>query len=87
MARALSELAARAYKEAILYLVEANSRARRFYEREGFQPDGGRQIDRTRPYPLPELRYRRSLASMELLPAEDPASAAASSSNLALGFH
>jgi hypothetical protein len=45
-------------EQAVLWVAEANSRARRFYEREGWQAD-----DETRPSPLGprERRYSRTL--------------------------
>jgi GNAT superfamily N-acetyltransferase len=41
---------------ATLWVVETNARARRFYEREGWAPDGA---TRQTPFGVPELRYRR----------------------------
>ncbi|SNT64819.1 L-amino acid N-acyltransferase YncA [Asanoa hainanensis] len=67
MGAALTELTRRGYKEARLWVLEANHRTRRFYERAGFTPDGERATydvvvpssgDRV---PLPELRYARAL--------------------------
>ncbi len=45
-------------EEAFLWVGEANSRARRFYEREGWAADG---TSRTSPLGPPELCYRRPL--------------------------
>jgi GNAT superfamily N-acetyltransferase len=58
MQTALDWIAAHGAKEAFLWVGEANSRARRFYEREGWKAD-----DETRTSVLgpPELRYRRIL--------------------------
>jgi GNAT superfamily N-acetyltransferase len=42
-------------REAILWVGEMNARARRFYEREGWQVDGERRTSSLGP---PELRYR-----------------------------
>jgi GNAT superfamily N-acetyltransferase len=44
--------------EAILWVGEANGRARRFYEREGWTPDGERRASSLGP---PEIRYRLRL--------------------------
>jgi GNAT superfamily N-acetyltransferase len=44
--------------EAILWVGEANTRARRFYEREGWMADGERRASTLGP---PELRYRLPL--------------------------
>lgn len=55
---ALAPLAARGASAVTLWVLEENQRARRFYEREGFTPDGGAKVDarlRAR-----ELRYRRA---------------------------
>lgn len=41
----------------LLWVLEANDRARAFYERRGWRPDGGRQQAEHPPHP-PELRYR-----------------------------
>jgi GNAT superfamily N-acetyltransferase len=47
-----------AAREAFLWVGEANARARRFYVREGWIPDGA---SRASPLGLTELRYRKSL--------------------------
>jgi ribosomal protein S18 acetylase RimI-like enzyme len=66
MHAALDRLAARAFASVRLWVLAENARARRFYERAGFVPDGTRGT-----YPvgrpdgtvvdLPELRYARPL--------------------------
>ena len=44
---------------AVLWVLEANDRARRFYERAGWRPDGARkQADMLGGVQLPEIRYR-----------------------------
>jgi GNAT superfamily N-acetyltransferase len=43
-----------------LWVLEANARARRFYERHGWQPDGERGRSEYPPYP-PTLRYQLDL--------------------------
>ena len=49
------------YSGAILWVLEANDRARRFYESRGWSPDGAtKQLDGTQ---LLEVRYARSLAA------------------------
>jgi GNAT superfamily N-acetyltransferase len=55
---ALDAMRERGATEAVLWVVEANGRARRFYEREGWTLNG-----ETRASPLgpSEVRYRRSL--------------------------
>ncbi|MCX4524198.1 MULTISPECIES: GNAT family N-acetyltransferase [unclassified Streptomyces] len=42
-----------------LWVVEGNARARRFYERAGFAPDGGTCADEVGGVPVPEVRYHR----------------------------
>ncbi|MEV7802702.1 GNAT family N-acetyltransferase [Microbispora sp. NPDC088329] len=59
MAAALHSLAAAGYEQAILWVVDGNSRARRFYERGGWRPDGAVQRDESDGFPLTEVRYRR----------------------------
>jgi ribosomal protein S18 acetylase RimI-like enzyme len=47
--------------EAVLWVLAGNNRARRFYEREGWLPDGTEMTDDARGFPVTELRYRRRL--------------------------
>ena len=54
-------LEASSYVEAVLWVVAGNGRARRFYEREGWRPDGADVTDDARGFPVTELRYRRDL--------------------------
>lgn len=49
------------YRDAILYVLDDNPRARRFYEREGWALDGGTKRDEFFDIEIVELRYRRSL--------------------------
>ncbi len=49
------------FTEAVLWVAEANARARRFYEREGWLPDGATKTDTIGGAPIVELRYRRRL--------------------------
>lgn len=46
-----------------LWVLEGNVRARRFYERAGFRPDGGVLVDEVDGFPVPEVRYRRAAAT------------------------
>ncbi|OPG08397.1 GNAT family N-acetyltransferase [Microbispora sp. GKU 823] len=61
MAAALDSLAAAGYEQATLWVVDGNMRARRFYERGGWRPDGAVQRDESDGFPLTEVRYRRAL--------------------------
>ncbi|MFJ7270521.1 hypothetical protein ACIQV3_28450 [Streptomyces sp. NPDC099050] len=51
------------YPAVRLWVVEGNDRARRFYERAGFGPDGGTLTEYADGSPVPELRYRRAAAA------------------------
>ena len=44
--------------EAVLWVLEDNPRARRFYEREGWSHDGGRKTDTLLGVEISEVRYR-----------------------------
>jgi RimJ/RimL family protein N-acetyltransferase len=52
------------YRELTLWVLERNSRARRFYEAAGLRPDGAakQEMHPVVPVLLEEVRYRRSLA-------------------------
>jgi len=60
MERVLARTAAAAYQGIVLWVLRDNTRARRFYQRAGFAPDGA-----THPLEglggVPEVRYRRTL--------------------------
>jgi GNAT superfamily N-acetyltransferase len=60
--RALDELQARGYRDVILWVLEANARARGFYEHVGFQlePGTNKTIERYS-VTIPEVRYKRAL--------------------------
>lgn len=68
MAAALTELTARGWTQMRLWVLEDNTRARRFYERAGLVPDGERAtFDLQRsggrpPASLTEIRYARRLS-------------------------
>jgi GNAT superfamily N-acetyltransferase len=59
--RSVDELRGRGHRDATLWVLEANSRARRFYEAAGWFPDGGRKTEQQRGAELREVRYRRRL--------------------------
>jgi ribosomal protein S18 acetylase RimI-like enzyme len=56
-AAAANELRARGYARAILWVLEQNARARRFYERQGWRADGTTHIDTRPDHVRHELRY------------------------------
>ncbi|MFN3219165.1 MAG: GNAT family N-acetyltransferase [Acidimicrobiales bacterium] len=58
---ACGELAARGHTDAVLWVVEQNDRARRFYEREGWHDDGLAKTEAIGGVDVTELRYRRRL--------------------------
>lgn len=58
---AQSDLAHRGHQAVSLWVLEGNTRARRFYELNGFAPDGGRRPVHVGEATLPEMRYRRML--------------------------
>jgi GNAT superfamily N-acetyltransferase len=45
---------------ALLWVMAANSRARRFYESAGWRPDGAARIEVIGGYPVAEVRYARA---------------------------
>jgi GNAT superfamily N-acetyltransferase len=58
---ALDGMRALGAREATLWVVEANTRARRFYEREGWESDGETKQTKLSDLDVTELRYRRVL--------------------------
>lgn len=61
MGRAVEHLAARGYGEAVLWVIDVNERARAFYAREGWAPDGGVRVETIGDAPIREVRLRRTL--------------------------
>lgn len=53
--------AQRKWKEITLWVIEPNARARRFYERVGYRPDGATKNWGSQGCVIPELRYRMTL--------------------------
>ena len=49
------------YTEATLWVLEENPRARHFYERAGWSPDGARKAEERWGVRAPEVRYRKEL--------------------------
>ncbi|WP_225835683.1 GNAT family N-acetyltransferase [Streptomyces sp. NK08204] len=50
-----------AYPRMLLWVLKENTRARRFYERAGFRPDGAEEAVETGGVPVPEVRYSKAL--------------------------
>lgn len=61
LARATEDLREREVRTAVLWVLEANTRARRFYEAAGWRPDGLVREYHTGEQGLPELRYAIAL--------------------------
>jgi ribosomal protein S18 acetylase RimI-like enzyme len=62
MAAAEAQLASE-YDAALLWVLEDNPRARGFYERAGWAPDGVRKAEERFGVRAPEVRYRKDFAS------------------------
>ncbi|HWO71605.1 MAG TPA: GNAT family N-acetyltransferase [Actinomycetota bacterium] len=58
---AVEDLRRRGFRRATLWVLEANERARRFYERAGWRPDGAVNEERIDCANLPTVRYRVEL--------------------------
>jgi len=61
MEAAVAGMAELGYADATLWVLDANARARRFYERAGWATDGAVLTDDSRGFTIHEVRYRRSL--------------------------
>ena len=61
MNAALALLAGAGYAQVTLWVLDANSRARSFYEKAGFTADGAVKLEDRGSFQLREVRYRRSL--------------------------
>jgi GNAT superfamily N-acetyltransferase len=61
MANALDQLAEVGGDRAVLWVLEANERARRFYDRGGWAPDGGTRFEAVNGEPVAQLRYARPI--------------------------
>ncbi|HEY2506453.1 MAG TPA: GNAT family N-acetyltransferase [Streptosporangiaceae bacterium] len=61
MTAALGHLAGAGYREATLWVLDTNQRARRFYRAAGFAPDGAKKTDQRHGFAIHEIRYRRPL--------------------------
>jgi ribosomal protein S18 acetylase RimI-like enzyme len=61
MANALTELAEIGGERAVLWVLAANERARRFYHQVGWSPDGETRVAPVSGEPVEQLRYSRPL--------------------------
>jgi GNAT superfamily N-acetyltransferase len=57
-AHVVDDLHDRGFEPVVVWVFEANTGARRFYEAAGFEPDGARQPVELGETSLPEIRYR-----------------------------
>jgi GNAT superfamily N-acetyltransferase len=62
IAAAEERLVEAGFTEAILWVLDDNPRARRFYEAAGWQPDGGTKRDTFLGVEVTEVRYRKKLS-------------------------
>jgi ribosomal protein S18 acetylase RimI-like enzyme len=62
MTSALAKMSAAGYPQATLWVLDSNTRARRFYERGGWAEDGTAKRRESLGFPIRELRYRKQLA-------------------------
>jgi L-amino acid N-acyltransferase YncA len=53
-------LVSRGFATVVLWVLTANASARRFYQRQGFQPDGAARMLDFDGTPIEEVRYRRA---------------------------
>jgi RimJ/RimL family protein N-acetyltransferase len=61
----LQEMSSEGSTAATLWTIEGNIRARRFYERLGFAPDGAARAEsKLIGIPLPEVRYRQAIYAL-----------------------
>jgi len=58
MDAAVAELMGEGFTDAVLWVIDGNVRARRFYEAAGWAPDGARKLDQRGGWDIPEVRYR-----------------------------
>jgi len=61
LSHAMTDLLGRGFNSAVLWVLEGNQRARRFYERAGWLADGARKEDHRVDHVRHEIRYRRDL--------------------------
>ena len=60
-AHAVADFRQRGFRQATLWVLESNERARRFYEVAGWTPDGARKSEKRPGFSLHEVRYRIQL--------------------------
>jgi GNAT superfamily N-acetyltransferase len=61
MLKALTDLPRYGLDRAVLWVLEGNKAARRFYDAGGWHPDGATRVAPVNDQPLPQLRYTHAL--------------------------
>ena len=64
LTHATHDLLSHGFRFAVLWALETNARARRFYERAGWTPDGARNENNYADHTRHEVRYRIALAEI-----------------------
>jgi GNAT superfamily N-acetyltransferase len=60
---ARAQLFEQGFRDAVLWVIAGNVRAERFYQRDGWAPDGSRKTDVVWGVTVDEIRYRHELAA------------------------
>ena len=61
MEHATTQLGELGGERAVLWVLEGNDRARRFYDKGGWRPDGTTRVEAIGGQPVPQLRYSKPL--------------------------
>ena len=61
-AHAVDSLRSQGFTRAMLWMIEGNAKAQRFYEAAGWRADGGRKVDRWGDFEPVEIRYACALS-------------------------
>jgi GNAT superfamily N-acetyltransferase len=72
MAGAVRHLTDAGYAEALLWVLDTNARARRFYTRADWAENGATRHEDLRGFPITEVRYRRQLSGAAIRAAPAP---------------
>lgn len=73
MEASVATLHSHGFERAVLWVLEGNARARRFYVAAGWAADGGEKTESWGGHPLPHIRYSRDLGPLTP-PGDAPAS-------------
>jgi L-amino acid N-acyltransferase YncA len=65
LAASLAYLKQEGFREVIVWVLTSNARARAFYEKHGFVPDGTTKTDERQDFTLHEVRYRMPIVADE----------------------